>query len=161
MGEETLVVGIAEYKTSQRPGRLMAYGLGSCVGVAVYDSRKKTGGLAHVMLPSSRLHPEAVFPGKFADTAIAALVGEMEKAGSSRKNLKAKIIGGSNMFSGIVQNPVPIGLRNASAAREKLKEMGIPVVAEAIGGTQGRTMIFNMEDGQVEIRQLNQPVQFI
>lgn len=158
MDEVKTVVGIAEYKIAQSPELLTAYGLGSCVGVAVYDSRLKTGGLAHVMLPSSRLHSAAVHPGKYADTALEAVVGEMEKAGCRRQSLAAKIVGGANMFSGVAQNPVPIGLRNVSAVREKLREMGIPIVGEEVGGTHGRTILFHLETGRVEIRELNQPV---
>jgi chemotaxis protein CheD len=85
----------------------------------------------------------------------------MEKAGCRRKNLAAKIVGGANMFSDIVQSAVPIGLRNVSAVRQKLEELGIPIEAEEVGGTKGRTMIFTLEDGRVEIRRLNQPEQFL
>jgi chemotaxis protein CheD len=157
MAEENWVVGIAEVKVAQSPQRLMAYGLGSCVGVMIYDRQAKTGGLAHVMLPSSRLYSQTPFPGKFADTAIETLVMEMEKIGCQRDRLFSKIAGGANMFPSIVQSSVPIGLRNVSAAREKLREWGIPILAEQVGGTQGRTVIFDLAEGQVEIRQLNQP----
>jgi chemotaxis protein CheD len=161
MGEDHRIVGIAEYKTARNTEKLAAYGLGSCVAVALYDSLRRTGGMAHVMLPSSRLHAQVTFPGKFADTALEALVEELEKAGSPRKDLTAKIVGGSNMFSSIVQVALPIGLRNVAAARAKLGELGIPIVGEAVGGVQGRTIVFSLEDGQIEIRQLAQPVQYI
>ncbi len=161
MGEESRVVGIAEIIVSQSPQRLMAYGLGSCVGVALYDATSKTGGMAHVMLPSSRLHSSETHPGKYADTAISVLVAEMENAGCRRKNMAAKIVGGANMFSDIIQSGVPIGLRNVSAVRQKLEELGIPIAAEEVGGTKGRTMIFTLEDGRVEIRRLNQPEQYL
>jgi chemotaxis protein CheD len=161
MGEENQAVGIAEIKVSQSPNRLMAYGLGSCVGVTLYHPSSKIGGLAHVMLPSSRLHSSDTPAGKYADTGITALVQEMEKAGCRRKDLVAKIVGGANMFSDISQAALPIGLRNVSAVRQKLAEMGIPIAGEEVGGTRGRTMIFNLNDGGVEIRRLNQAVQYL
>lgn len=161
MGEENRVVGIAEYAVAVPPQRLAALGLGSCVAVLLYDPKAKVGGLAHVMLPSSRLHAEVTVPGKFADTALDALMAVMEKSGGRRKSFEAKIIGGANMFPTVATSPVPIGLRNVNAARLKLGDLGIPVVAEEVGGTQGRTLVFNLENGRVEIRTLNQGVRTI
>ena len=154
-------MGIAEIAISQSPQRLVAYGLGSCVGVTLYDGKNKTGGLAHVMLPTSRLHSTEAPPGKYADTAMSAMLAEMLKAGSSLRGLQAKIIGGANMFASLTQNSVPIGLRNVSAIRQVLGEMGIPIVGEDVGGTHGRTMIFDLEDGRVEVRKLNLPPEYL
>ncbi len=148
MPEENWIVGIAEYKVTHSPNRLVAYGLGSCVGAILCDLQAKVGGLAHIMLPSSRLYVQTEFPGKFADTAIDMLVNEMEKLGSCPKNIFSKIVGGANMFSSISQNSVPIGLRNVSAVREKLQQRNIPILAEQVGGTQGRTVLFDIETGK-------------
>ena len=46
-------VGIGEYRVARPPAVLVSLGLGSCVGVALYDPERKVGGLAHIMLPSS------------------------------------------------------------------------------------------------------------
>ncbi|HUO57590.1 MAG TPA: chemotaxis protein CheD [bacterium] len=157
MPEGELVVGIAEYKTARDPARLMAYGLGSCVGITLYDRSAKVGGLAHVMLPTSRIHAEITIPGKYADTAIEALLEALGREGTSPKALEAKIVGGANMFNTIATQAVSIGTRNAAAAREKLREKGIPIVAEECGGTQGRTIVFNLSDGKMEIRKFERP----
>lgn len=162
MGEESRVVGIAEMTVAQSPQRLTAYGLGSCVGVTFYDRKAKTGGMVHVMLPSSLIRSAEAPPGKYADTALGVLVAEVEKAGARRGNLEAKIVGGANMFSDLPQSlAVPIGLRNVAAVRQKLAELSIPITGEAVGGNRGRTMVFNLEDGRVEIRMLNQPFQYL
>jgi chemotaxis protein CheD len=155
MAEENWVVGIAECKITRSPNKLVAYGLGSCVGVILCDLQAKVGGLAHIMLPSSLLYIKTTIPGKFADTAIDMLVTEMEKLGCCRKNFISKIVGGANMFSLISQKSVPIGLRNVSAVREKLQQLNIPILAEQVGGTQGRTAILDVASGRVEIRKLN------
>lgn len=162
MGEENRVVGIAEMAVSRSPQKLTAYGLGSCVGVTLFDPWSKTGALAHVMLPSSRLHlNETPPPGKYADTALPALASEMQKAGCRLKSLEAKIVGGANMFASLAQSSVPIGLRNVSAIRQILGEMGVPILGEDVGGTHGRTIVFNLEDGRIEIRKLNLPVEYL
>jgi chemotaxis protein CheD len=158
MPEKDWVVGIAEYKIARAPDRLLAYGLGSCVGVALYDPHKKIGGFAHIMLPSSRLHAEVSVPGKYADTAIESLLRDMEAEGAGLSRLEAKLIGGANMFLSIVQSSLPVGLRNVAAAREKLTAQKIPIIAEEVGGTQGRTIVFSVENWKIEIRQLNRPL---
>ena len=159
--KECRVVGIAEFRTAGNPGSLMAYGLGSCVGVTLYDRRSRIGGLAHIMLPSSRLFNKKPVPGKFADTAIEAVLRELSEKGADVNALEAKITGGANMFEGIKIEAVPIGLRNVSAARAKLRENGVHIVAEDVGGIHGRTILFTLEDGRLEIRKLNQPAFYI
>ncbi len=161
MYETDRVVGIAEYLTAQNPDRLVAYGLGSCVGIALYDPRLKLGGLAHAMLPLSQFHPQSKSRGKFVDTALEELLGIMKKVGGRQKRLQAKLVGGANMFTSIVRNPLPIGLRNIMAAREILKNYQIPIVSEEVGGMQGRTMFFSLSDGRIQIRKLNQVDQWI
>ncbi len=53
MMSELIKVGMADYKVGRHPANLITYGLGSCVGIAMYDSSAKIGGLAHIMLPDS------------------------------------------------------------------------------------------------------------
>lgn len=161
MQEETVNVGVAEYFVTHNPHILASYGLGSCVGVALYDNKHRIGGLAHVMLPDSSSISRKSNPGKFADTAIEAMVEEMERLGSRRRDIKAKIAGGACMFTipGAV-NPrnVPgpclgmqIGERNVEAAKAILDDLKIPLVAVDTGGSYGRTMRFNISDGTVTI----------
>ena len=161
MAESDLAVGIAELKSASVSGRLVAYGLGSCVGVTLYDRFKKIGGLAHIMLPSSRMHSQVSVPGKYADTAVAALLEILGREGADLKNLEAKLVGGANMFISITHQAVPIGMRNVSAVRDQLGLNGIKVKGEDIGGAQGRTIFFSLEDGKIEIRKLNQPTRLL
>ena len=161
MAEEPISVGIADLKLGSAPQCLTIYGLGSCVGLALYDPGLQLGGLAHIMLPSSRLNSRVALPGKYADTAAQALVDGLRDRGASRERLVAKMVGGANMFSFLPQSTVSIGLRNAAAVREKMEELEIPVLSERIGGEQGRTIFFNLEDGRIEIRRLNQTTEWI
>jgi chemotaxis protein CheD len=161
MPEKDPVVGIAEVKTARDPERLTAFGLGSCVGVVLYDDKNRVGGLAHAMLPSSRFHPDSPIPGKYADSAIEFLLKILLEEGAELGRLKAKLVGGANMFSDIVNQSIPIGMRNVSAAREKLLEKGIPVIGEDVGGTQGRTVVFSLADGKIEIRKFGKATVWI
>lgn len=143
--DELVNVGVAEYYVTHNPHTLVSFGLGSCVGVALYDVKKKIGGLAHIMLPESAAVTRKGSPGKYADTAIKAMVKEMERLGSVRRDIRAKVAGGACMFSipGAI-NPrnipgpclgIQIGERNIEAVMKTLKELKIPVMAKDIGYT--------------------------
>src|SRR5690625_4749710 len=101
MNEMTTVVkvGIADLNTVTAPDTIRTSGLGSCVGVVIYDTANKIAGLAHVMLPDSALTKQAEFNEyKYADTAIDILVDQLVRIGARKSHLKAKIAGGAQMF---------------------------------------------------------------
>jgi chemotaxis protein CheD len=159
--EDIVNVGVAEYFVTHNPHTLASFGLGSCVGVALYDDKHKIGGLAHVMLPDSHSMSKKGNPGKFADTAISSMIEEMERLGAKRSDIKARIAGGACMFTipgAINPRNVPgpclgmqIGERNIEAAKAALKELKIQLVAEDTGGNYGRTMRFDVSNGKVTI----------
>ena len=49
--DEMIKVGMADLKVGKSPDVLTTLGLGSCVGVAIYDPVTKISGLLHCMLP--------------------------------------------------------------------------------------------------------------
>jgi chemotaxis protein CheD len=161
MPETDWPVGIAEMKTAKSPDRLSAIGLGSCVGVALWDGETGWGALAHVMLPAQNGLSRTPVRGKFADTAVEWLLAELLQKGANPGRLKAKLAGGSNMFNSIQFNPLPVGLRNVMACREELMRRGIPVVAEDVGGTCGRSIVFFPRDGRLLVRSLNRPERWL
>ena len=157
MKSNTIPVGISDYKASKAPDTLVTYALGSCVGIAIYDSATHIGGLSHIMLPSSSLRASGVIDDrmKYADTAIPDMVSELEGLGAKRGSLRAKIVGGANMFNTSGTSFVDtIGERNIEAARSVLEKLGIPLVAEDVGGGYGRTVYFLLEDGKVKVQSL-------
>ncbi|MDD5067004.1 MAG: chemotaxis protein CheD [bacterium] len=145
-------VRIAEIKIAKRPDELVCI-LGSCVGVCLWDPNNGLGGLVHIMMPES--NEDKREKGKYADTGVKALVEKMEIKGSRLSDIVAKIYGGASMFSMTgKKNTLNIGERNIEAVKKSLKEIGIPVVHEELGGTTGRKIIFNLDTGKVEVRQL-------
>lgn len=142
-------MGIGECALARSPVKIKTSGLGSCVGIALYDRQEKIGGLIHAVLPSikdSRIKDNLL---KFTDSSIEYLVEEMVKKGSSRKKLEAKLVGGANMFE---NSYISIGERNIRQARETLKRFEISIVAEDIGKNYGRTIILNTSTGDLLIR---------
>lgn len=155
-------VGIADYKIARDPGRLITLGLGSCVGVSLYDPLSRLGGLLHVMLPDSTQFNNVTKPAKFADLGIPLIIKEMQGLGASPGRIQAKLVGGAQMFSGLDDKmTLNIGHRNTEKSREILKKMGIPILHEEVGGNRGRTMILDTQNGQVTIRTLGNKLKVI
>ncbi|OPY57250.1 MAG: Chemoreceptor glutamine deamidase CheD [Pelotomaculum sp. PtaU1.Bin035] len=146
-------VGIADFKVASQPDRLITLGLGSCVGLTLYDPSTRVGGLLHIMLPDSTQFSDVTKPAKFADLGIPLLISEIRRKGGRVSNLQAKMAGGAQMFSGLNEKFVlNIGERNIAMAKRTLKDLGIVILAEEVGGNRGRTMILDTENGQVIIR---------
>jgi chemotaxis protein CheD len=146
-------VGIADLNVTTSPHKLITIGLGSCIGIALYDKYTCIGGLAHIMLPDSTAFTNLTNLIKFADLAIPILIEKMEGQGASVKNIKAKIAGGASMFNFPDKSMImDIGNRNGIAVRNTLEKRSIPIIAEDIGGNKGRTMIFDTFNGIVQIK---------
>lgn len=153
---EDMLVDMGRYAVAHNPTVLVALGLGSCIGVVIYDEEKHIGGLAHVMLPESRESAKGnkgLNMNKFADVAIPSMVEEMKHKGCSVERMKAKIAGGAHMFTGIMDSEMmDIGKRNDEAVREELKKLGIPLLAHETGGTVGRTVRLDTATGRFMIK---------
>ncbi len=148
---------MADLKATKAPNRLLTSGLGSCIGICLYDPLAKVGGMAHIMLPDSKQSRGIINPAKFADSAIPQLIMEMVALGANRTRLVAKIAGGAQMFA--FANNIDImrvGERNAAAVLDKLAKERIPVLVKDTGGNFGRTIEFDTNDGKLYIRTLNQ-----
>lgn len=149
---EIIKVGMADLNVTTYPNALTTLGLGSCVGVCVYDQKTRIIGMIHIMLPYSWGVKNNTNPAKFADTGIPLLIEKMEQLGASRKNMVAKLAGGAQMFEVTRSEFMNIGKRNVEAAKKVLQEYNISIVAEDTGGNYGRTIIFYSDDGRLEIK---------
>ena len=146
-------VGMADLNTCTSPDAITTLGLGSCVGIVLYDPVIKVAGLAHIMLPDSTQIRSNDNVAKFADTGIDALLERMEQMGVSRRRLTAKIAGGAQMFAFTSENSMlAVGRRNVEATKKKLAELGIKIIAEDTGDSYGRTIEFYPENGELMIK---------
>ena len=158
---EIIKVGMADLKTCLPPNGITTLGLGSCVGIALRDKNNKVGGLAHIMLPDSTVIANQTNVAKFADTGIIELIKQMEKLGAVKRNIVAKIAGGATMFAMSSRTNLNVGERNVEAVKAKLKELGIPILAEDTGLNFGRTVIFYPETGDYVIKAVGKPEKVI
>ncbi|WP_170007391.1 chemotaxis protein CheD [Bacillus fonticola] len=160
--DRVIKVGISDLKCCKGPYRLRTSGLGSCVGVILYDSTAKIAGMAHVMLPHAALqaNKELEVPkGKYADRAVFELVREIKELGANVSKLQAKIAGGAQMFAlRELQDAMRIGERNVTEVKRQLDKWGIPIVSEDTGGKNGRTIEFEIKTCTLHIRTVNKGV---
>lgn len=159
---EVIKVGMADLKVCTFPDSLTTLGLGSCVGIALYDKVTKVTGLAHIMLPDSTRITRNSNIAKFADTGIAETVRQMELKGAKRNRLVAKIAGGADMFNlGSSNGSFRVGESNIIAVKQNLAKLGIPILSEDVGLNYGRTVIINSQDGMYTIKSVGKPLKQI
>lgn len=150
---------MADLKITKSPSVLTTLGLGSCVGIALYDLDIKLAGLAHIMLPDSTQIKNNANKAKFADTALEILLQELKKAGAQKSNIVAKIAGGAQMFSMDSQSDImKIGTRNVLATKKLLEQYKIPLKAEDTGGNYGRTIEIYPDSGKLLVKAIGKGV---
>jgi chemotaxis protein CheD len=151
MAEETVTVKMAEMDVVTDSRRLKTI-LGSCVGIILRDPERRVSGLAHIMLPAR--HRDDITEGKYADTAIPALLARLVKCGGRPASLQALLIGGAQMFPLGNVRIASIGDQNVEASRRILGQCRIPIVFEDTGGKAGRSVTFDNATGRVSVKTL-------
>ena len=155
MEESTVIkVKIADYKITGKPNILVTNGLGSCVGLSLYDETLGVGGLAHIMLPQSKNDIAPKFFPRYADTAINIILAELKEQGCNPSNVVAKMAGGASMFPDLKKDGKGVGERNVEATMGILAAMKIPVIASDTGGDYGRSIEFSTINGEMRIRSI-------
>ena len=147
---QTLInVGVAQMQSSATPTVLRTI-LGSCIGICIYDKVKKSGGMAHILLPTRGASEKSE---KYADSAVPLLIDTLIKSGCKKENLSAKIAGGASMFKFTSNMSLAqIGEKNIEMTIKTLEENHIPIMALDVGGNAGRVIDFYLEDGRLKVR---------
>ena len=146
------LVGMGQIAAGRAPERMKSI-LGSCIGLAIYHPRLKTGVMAHIVLPDSA--GRGGTRGKFADTAVPEMLKLLKELGAPAHGLTAKLAGGANMFAGT--GPLKIGDANAEAVTQALKSAGIRAAGQDVGGTKGRRVTFDCTSGEMTVECVGQP----
>ena len=147
-----LAAGIGEMVLSSSPDdHLIAYGLGSCIALAVWDPRARVGGLAHFMLPSGPANSSS--PVKFIDTGLDTFLRALEAQGAVLNRSTLKAAGAAAMLT--VGGGLAIGKRNEEMMQTSLTERGLNLTASSLGGNVGRTVQLEVADGRFLIKSLS------
>lgn len=149
-------VGMADHVAVKETATLVTLGLGSCIGLVIYDPASKLAAMAHIMLPAKHDAPNVPKPGKFADTAVPILLDELFKLGASKTILRAKMAGGAQMFNlpGKDNAVLAVGARNIEATTAMLKKHGIQLVASSTGGNRGRSIEYSTDTHKLIVKTL-------
>jgi chemotaxis protein CheD len=147
--EKEIVVGVGTYHVAKNPKKLICIGLGSCLAIAIHAPMQHIGALSHAMLPKYMEGKDKVIPEKYVDTSIYLMVDDMQAMGVKKSAMKAKLVGGAQMFSFISPHALDIGRRNIETAKVTLKEEKIPILAEDVGGNKGKTISFDIKSGRI------------
>lgn len=155
--QSPILVGMADIQVARGLETLGCLGLGSCIGLCLYDQDARVGGLVHVMLPAAHPGKPVDKRGKFADTGVPELISMMERMGARKSRLLAAYAGGAQVFNfGDSNSRLDIGVRNAAAVDAQLRGFGIRVVSRDVGGNYGRTIMFSLETRRIVVRTVSQ-----
>lgn len=118
--------------------------IGSCVVVVAFDAEKKSGAMAHIMLPGTSPETNKLKVTKYAANALEELFGLLKSLEAKTEKLEVCIAGGANVLRRKNDN---IGTDNLNSVKKLLKEYKVEIKAETIGGFERRTVIYDIEMG--------------
>lgn len=135
---------------------LAVHGLGSCVALLLFDPKVGVGGLAHVLLPGGNPSADTStdLPAKYSASALESLRSGLFAVGARPSSLRAALVGGARMFESEAETEGGVGTRNVESSKALLAKHAIPLVAQATGGNQGRTVVFELPSCRLRIRTL-------
>jgi chemotaxis protein CheD len=151
----SLTVGVADMKVVRgQEGQMITYALGSCLGVTVFDPVARVGGMLHAMLPLSSIDSEkaAANPSMFVDSGLTQLLVDFYKLGGQKSRMTVVAAGGACMGNGQSDDFFQIGSRNVIVVKKMLWKNSILLNAQEFGGNESRSMIMDMQDGRVWLR---------
>lgn len=160
--ESIVKVRMADYAICMPPQKITTIGLGSCVGIVLYDTGNKQCGMLHAMLPDSTRIRNNTNRSKFVDTGLDDMLEQMLQEGAVKRRMIAKLAGGAKMFEFSENSDITsIGYQNVQAAKNKLHALGIELVSEDTGENYGRTICFDPSINELEIKAIGQLVKII
>jgi len=155
---KTIFLGVGEYGATNRPDEVLkTMALGSCVGVIILEPKSRTVGMAHIALSDSKINPVLAGkqPGRFADTAVPALLNLVAKYSKTKSGYIIKLVGGAQVAQ--MKDTFNIGKRNILAIKKILWQLKLAPVAEDLGGQISRTVTVEVNTGKVILHSPGRP----
>ncbi|MFV0519762.1 MAG: chemotaxis protein CheD [Lachnospirales bacterium] len=150
--ETALVVGLGDMKIAKFPQNITTMGLGSCVGITMYDPHTKLGGLLHAMMPYIDELNNKSNKYMFVDEGIKEMLKVMISQGAKKSVIEIKVVGGAEMFSFTKDAFERIGPRNQESAFKTIMELGYNVKAYDCGKNYGRTITLDTKNGDLIVK---------
>jgi len=156
-GNKKMRIGMAEMLVAGNP-TIITTTVGSCIALCMYDPVNRIGGMVHIVLPRKTDYSREEKTDtliRYADRAVPALLSRLISKGAKKEFIRAKMAGGANMFPMFTHPILEIGKNNAEAVKKKLAELGVPLVAEDVGGNHGRIVEFDVVSGIMRVNTIN------
>jgi len=123
---------------------LKSNAIGSCVVIAAYDSTKKLGALAHVMLTGAAPEGKTFQRTRYAADAIEEIINSMILLGAKKDEIEVCLVGGGNVLK---REDDTICHDIITSVVELLNEKHIEIRKKAVGGTERRSLTLDIENG--------------
>jgi len=149
---KTIFVGIGDMAVTDNPDEVLkTMALGSCVAMVVMEPKTRTIGMVHIALADSQIqyNLSKSQPGRFADTAVPALLKMIVDHSKTNNGFIIKLAGGAQVAN--MKDTFNIGKRNILAIRKILWGMKLAPAAEDLGGRISRTVTAEVKSGVVTI----------
>ncbi len=143
---ETVYVNTGEVRVSKRKRMLVSNAIGSCVAVAAFDSCRKVGGLAHIMLPGAAPKGTTFPKTRYSYNALRTMFGRMKSLGAKSSDIKVCLVGAGNILK---RKNDSVCKANIKSVIEILNKMKIIICARSLGGTERRSIKLNTQNGFV------------
>ena len=141
--------------------------LGSCIAVALRDEAAGVGGLNHFMLAGTfRTRADGIYredssaplytrpDAKYGMYAMELLINDLLKLGARKDRLNAKVFGGASVMGLDNEAGCRVCRDNQSFVLEYLKTEGIPILAQDLGGSSARKVLFFVKEGKVLLKKI-------
>lgn len=116
--------------------------------------------MAHIALPDSSISRGKDISqeyGKYADTAVQAVLERMLQLGLKKENIIIKIVGGSSMFNfNSNSDLLNIGHKNTIAVKKAIANLGLVIHRADTGGNKKRTFKLNVLKGTFYLKTIGQ-----
>jgi chemotaxis protein CheD len=126
--------------------------VGTGVALTLWDQVRRIGGLNHFLLPANS--EGSLDNTKYADAANHTLLQELIQLGADPRSMEARIFGGSQPAVTFSSSVECLGDRNVQIAVDFLGRRDIRLVQKEVGGTRGRKLVFQTDDGRTWNQQL-------
>jgi chemotaxis protein CheD len=144
--EKVINVGTGAVKVGRAGVTLGSTAIGSCIVIAAYDSSRKVGALAHVMLPGRVPKEAGRKRTRYAANAIDELIDKIGRTGAKKCDIEVCLVGGGNVLK---EEDDTICRDNIESTTQLLEKKQIPIRAAVLGGTKRRGIFLDVKRGKV------------
>ena len=126
--------------------------LGSCVALVLWHPMMRIGAVCHYVLPEREGQRAGEPDGRYAVEVFGMMAKALAARGVALVQCTAKLFGGARVYEGGGQPQSDVGARNIACAHEFLRDAGLALAAEHVGGQGWRRLCFDAGTGEVWMR---------